>query len=192
MLSLSALWIMAFFGCRGTQSSHGPYREFEFAVDSTRLGESVHIGDIVFRVPKGWVPADSSVMEQVRKAAHKDTSRFPAEPKNVFIDLTTGSVLLCTTFPNRPEAALGFTGWGRQYVDTYRGARTGMEIQEEWLLLGGVHAVQIMLMDTQRVQFKFLIESEPVVGLDFSVPRPAWQGQARTVESSLGTIEKPK
>jgi hypothetical protein len=100
-------------GCRGAASSHGPYREFAFSVDSTRLG-----------------------------------------------------------------------------VEAYRSAHPGLDVQEEWLLLGGIHAVQLLGMDTLRVQFKFLVESDPVVGLDYSVPHAAWEQEVRAVESSLGTIRR--
>jgi len=176
-------------GCRGAAPSHGPYREFAFSVDSARLGAEAAVEKVSLRVPLGWTAADSSVLQSVRQAVRLDTGDFPVEPRAVFVG-AGASVLLATTFRTKPEAAEGFTGWARRYVEAYRAARPSLDVQEEWLLLGGIHAVQLLAMDTLRVQFKFLIESEPVVGLDYSVPRAAWEQEVRAVESSLGTIRK--
>jgi hypothetical protein len=176
-------------GCRGAAVSHGPFREFTFSVDSSRLGTEATIGKVSLRVPLGWEAADSSVLESIREAAGPDTGDFPVEPRAVFIG-EGSSILIATSFRTKPEAAEGFSGWARRYVEAYRSARPGLDVQEEWLLLSGIHAVQLLAMDTLRVQFKFLIESDPVVGLDYSVPRAAWEQEVRAVESSLGTIRK--
>jgi len=165
-------------GCRGAAPSHGPYREFAFSVDSARLGAEAAVEKVSLRVPLGWTAADSSVLQSVRQAVRLDTGDFPVEPRAVFVG-AGASVLVATTFRTKPEAA-----------EAYRAARPSLDVQEEWLLLGGIHAVQLLAMDTLRVQFKFLIESEPVVGLDYSVPRAAWEQEVRAVESSLGTIRK--
>jgi hypothetical protein len=158
-------------------------------VDSARLGSEAVVDGVSLRVPLGWTAADSSVLQSVRQAVRLDTGDFPVEPRAVFVGAGP-SVLVATTFRTKPEAAEGFTGWARRYVEAYRAARPSLDVQEEWLLLGGIHAVQLLAMDTLRVQFKFLIESDPVVGLDYSVPRAAWEQEVRAVESSLGTIRK--
>ena len=176
-------------GCRGEAPSHGPYREFAFSVDSARLGAQTVVDGVSLRVPLGWTAADSAVLQSVRQAVRLDTGSFPVEPQAVFVGAGP-SVLVATTFRTKPGPSEGFTGWARRYVEAYRAARPGLDVQEEWLLLGGIHAVQLLAMDTLRVQFKFLIESDPVVGLDYSVPRAAWEGEVRAVESSLGTIWK--
>ena len=177
-------------GCRGTRTAHGPYREFTFAIDSSRLGGQTEVAGISLRIPRGWVVADANVMDRVRQAAQQDTSDFPVEPQGVFISPSVGGVLVATTYKSKPAVTEGFTGWTRRYLKIYRSAHPQLDIQEEWLLLGDLHAVQLMAMDTLRVQFKFLIESDPVVSLDYSVPRAAWEQEVRAVESSLGTIRK--
>jgi len=176
-------------GCRGAAPSHGPYREFAFSVDSTRLGAETVVEGVSLRVPLGWAAADSSVLQSVRQAVRLDSGDFPVEPRAVFVGAGP-SVLVAVTFRAKPGPAEGFTGWARRYVEAFRSVRPGLDVQEEWLLIGGIHAVQLLAMDTLRVQFKFLIESDPVVGLDYSVPRAAWEQEVRAVESSLGTIRK--
>lgn len=176
-------------GCRGKSSWHGPFREYAFTIDSSRLGGQTEVAGVTFRVPRGWIVADAGIMEKVQEAARQDTSDFPVEPRGVYIS-QAGGVLVATTYNWKPAAAEGFTGWMRRYLKTYRSARPQVDIQEEWLLLGDLHAVQLMAMDTLRVQFKFLIESDPVVSLDYSVPRAAWEKEVRSVESSLGTVRK--
>jgi hypothetical protein len=177
-------------GCRGAAPAHGPYREFTFTVDSTWLGDGVMVAGLSLRVPLGWTAVDSAVMEVIRHTARLDSGVFSLEPQTVFLGADSNSLLVISTFRHAPDPSEGFTGWARRYVEAYREARPELAAQEEWLLLGGVHAVQLFAMDTLRVQFKFLIESEPAVGLDYSVPRSAWEGEARAVESSLGTIRK--
>jgi hypothetical protein len=189
MLVIAAL-VLVLIGCRKSEPAHGPFREFAFTVDSTRLGTQTGVAGITFRVPRGWMAADSSILARVRQIASDDTSEFSVDPQNVFIGSDIGGILIATTYRVKPAAAEGFTGWTHRYLKAYRAAHPEINLQEEWLLLSNAHAVQLMAMDTLRVQFKFLIESDPVVSLDFSVPRTAWEKEVRAVESSLGTIRK--
>jgi hypothetical protein len=188
------LWAAALIlavSCRGSGNSpSSPFREFVFTVDSTRLGSAVSVGPFRLRAPVGWEAADSGLLVQVQEHLAQDTSRLAARPVLLYLNHSTQSVFLGVIFRAGPTADEGFVGWARRFVETTRSANPNATVEEEWLLIGQVRAVQLYTVDSLRVQFKFLLDAPTPVGLDFSVPRPAWEYEVRSIESSLGTLRK--
>jgi len=150
------------------------------------------VGSISFQVPQDWAAADSGLVERVRQIVRSDTGSFSAEPAVVYVNPRSGGVLIGTTFAAVLKAGEIFSDWARRFVHHYRAVHEGQTIEEEWLLLGDVRAVQLRSVDSLRVQFKFLIDGNPPVGLDYSIPRAQWETEGRAVESSLGTIHRRK
>lgn len=190
-LVLTALWAwLLLVSCRGSGEAPSPYRQFTFTVDSARLGEEVSFAGITLRAPRGWDRADSTAMVRIREAAAQDTGRFAVVPEAAFVNPVSNALLFVVTFAGGATSTDGFTGWARRFVDVFGADKPQNTIREEWLLLGGCPAVQLLIQDSMRVQFKFLLDGKVPVGLDFSVPRGAWEGEVRSVESSLGTIRR--
>jgi hypothetical protein len=179
----------AFWGvsCSGSASNAGPYRAIEFSVDSSRLGPALTPGPVSVSVPVGWIPADSVTLEQIRSAAALDTSRFRFDLLSVNLDQVGGSAMFVKAFTTKSE----FLPWARDLVAQLRSTRPGQDIREEWLLFNGVPGVQIYSADSLRIQFAILLDTRPVIGVDYVVPREIWNQQVHSVESSLGTIRKP-
>ncbi|MBU0507828.1 hypothetical protein KKH27_03180 [bacterium] len=191
VLCLSAMVLALAVSCRGSGGSDGPFRELEFAVDSSRLGDPIHVKGLVVHAPAGWDEADSTLLVAVRQAVVGQASenRLP-EFHTVRIQPETGGVLVITSFPKDPRTTGDFVTWARSFVEEYRRARSEVPVEEDWLKIGGMAAVQIYQADSLRIQFKYLIAADLPVGLDYSVPRAAWEKEVRSVESSLGSIRK--
>jgi hypothetical protein len=188
---LTALWAgLLLVSCRGSGEAPSPYRQLTFTVDSSRLGEEVSVAGIAFQAPRGWERADSAAMVRIREAAAQDTGRFAVVPEAVFVNPISNALLFVVTFAGGATTTDGFTGWARRFVDVFSADKPQGTVREEWLLLGDCPAVQLLIQDSVRVQFKFLLDAKVPVGLDFSVPRSAWEEEVRAVESSLGTIRK--
>jgi hypothetical protein len=191
VLCLSAIVLVLAVSCRGSGGSNGPFREMEFAVDSSRLGDPIQIEGLFVQVPAGWDEADSALMAAVRQAvAGQASGDHPPEFHTVRIQPETGGVLVATSFPEGPRTMDDFVSWARSFVEEYRATRPEVPVEEDWLKIGGMAAVQIYQADSLRIQFKYLIGADVPVGLDYSVPRATWEREVRSVESSLGSIRK--
>ncbi|MBI5060256.1 hypothetical protein HZB60_10815 [candidate division KSB1 bacterium] len=158
----------------------------EFAVDSTRLGVGVTEGQVTLLAPAGWPLADSATTGRIRSAVAGDTSRFRFEVSSAYIDGVGGAALIVKRFAEVPN----FLPWARDLVAELRSVRSGQDIREEWLLFGDLAGVQVYAADSTRVQFSILLDTRPITGLDYIVPRAHWEHQVRSVESSLGTIRR--
>ncbi|MFZ5433890.1 MAG: hypothetical protein ACOZB3_08970 [Calditrichota bacterium] len=174
--------------CRGSGQAAGPFRELEFAVDSSRLGAEISIGDISLHAPNGWEPADTSLMNAVRSRIEADTGAFGVDLLAVCLNPASGGILMITGFRNPPAKNEGFVPWARQFVEQYRAARPDVPVEEDWIKLGAISAVQLYPADSLRVQFKYVLDAPSPLGLDYVVPKSHWEAEVRSVESSLGTI----
>lgn len=172
--------------CSGSGQTSGPYRAMEFVVDSTRLGHGIRLSQIEFRVPAGWATSDSTTLNQLREMSARDTSRFRFQLREVDVDHASGSLLFAKEFYSSGKD--GFIPWARDLVCETRKKRPEADVREEWLLINGIPAVQIYAADSSRIQFSLVFDVKPSVGIDYIVPREAWEAQVRSVESSLGTL----
>lgn len=184
---IAFVFVLAAAACRGAGEQPGPFREFTFTVDSLLLGDRITVREFSIQAPAGWISPDSGIIAAVRTAIERDTSR-PGELEAVRINLQSGGVLVISKLPETANG--GFVPWARQRIERLRTAAAGRTIEEEWLLLNGIRAVQLYLADSSRVQFKFLLDSSPPTGLDFSVPSAAWEREVRSVESAIGSIRR--
>lgn len=172
--------------CSGPTANSGPYRSIEFAVDSTRLGESVEVGVTRLSVPVAWMGTDSTTLRMLRVALSDDTSQYRFEVTNAWIDRTCGAALVGKVYPERGE----FLPWARAFIADLRRTNADKDLREEWLLFGTLPGVQIYIADSSRVEFLILLNTQPVTGLDYLVPRGQWESLVRSVEASLGTIRR--
>jgi len=166
------------------------YQKLTFSVDSTRLGEAVAVGEIVFRVPRSWERLDSSTVSNIQKTAMGDTNRSGVTLEGVFVNDSDGAVLVLTSFSRKTTEEKEFTELAFRFAETFEGANHQDTPREERLLLGDIPTVQFYAADSLRVHFKFLLDVRAPIGLDYSVPRSAWPQEVRSVESSLGTIRR--
>ncbi|MDD5089152.1 MAG: hypothetical protein PHI18_10205 [bacterium] len=189
-LALLAL-IAGATACRNTESGENAFRELEFRVDSTRLGNPISRGGLVFCPPAGWEEADSAVMSAVRERLSDQTADdLLGELDLIYIHPTNGAVLIVTTLDTGTGGVGDFARWARRFVERYHAASPEVPVDEDWLRIGGVPAVQMYRADSARVLFKYLLLGDDLIGLDYSVPRTAWADELRAVESSVGTVRK--
>lgn len=192
IFSLAAALALA-VSCRSPGGSDGPFRELEFRIDSTLLGDPIRQGGLVFCTPRGWEEADSAVMAAIHRGlADRAADDVLPELDGVRIHAESGAVLVVTTFASSPGRTGDFAGWARRFVERYRAANPEVPAEEDWLKIGGVPAVQLYQADSARVQFQYLLRGERVIGLHYSVPRAAWREQVQAVESSVGTVREER
>lgn len=178
---------LAGMSCKKPAQTPTPYTALEFRVDSARLGATLSLSSVTLRVPAGWDAADSSLLEQARAASHEDTSRFRAEVSAVFLDPSSGAVLIARG--HQRLAAQSFADWGRTLLERFRVVRPSWSIQEDWIMINAIPTLQIHAMDSVRVYFSFLLDRDPPLQLDYIVPAAAWESAMPGIESSLGTIQ---
>lgn len=187
--TVSALLI----SCRPSGRGEDLFRELEFRVDSSLIGEEIVLTGFGFCPPAGWNEADSALMSAVQKGLEQQAAGNPLPTlERVCLHGETGAVLVVTSFAETGDQPGGFPAWARSFVKGYRAASPKVPVEEDWLKIGGILAVQLYIADSARVLFKYLLAGDEVIGLDYSVPRGAWAEEMRAVESSVGTVKKGK
>jgi len=196
MRAVIVLWAtlgMLLISCRPSGRGEDLFRELEFRVDSTLLGEAVVLAGIGFCPPVAWGEADSTLMSAVRAGLERQAAGNPLPTlERAFLHEQTGAVLVVTSFAAAGDPPGRFPAWARSFVEEYRAASPKVPVEEDWLKIGGIPAVQLYAADSARVLFKYLLGGDRVIGLDYSVPRAAWAEEMRAVESSVGTVRNGK
>jgi hypothetical protein len=181
--------LLTVLSCGGIGRVPGPFRDFSFRVDSVLLGEYLTLQDVKLRVPARWSAAEPEAMAAIQQAALRDTERFALAPIHVFHD-SLGAVLVLSRFRHYTDSLVNFAGFARQYETEFRRSHSNPEAAVEWLTLSEIPAVQFYTSDSLRVQFMFLLSSDPPLNLAVSVPRRSWRDEVRSVESMLGTVRR--
>jgi hypothetical protein len=189
-VALTAFALFFDLSCRSSGQMPDLYQELTFSVDSTRLGETVAIGGMVFHAPRSWERIDSSTVSHIRQAVSGDTNQSGVALEGVFVNSTNGAVLVVTSFDRKTTEPEEFAKLAYRFAETFGGSTSKPGPREERLLLSDIPAVQLYATDSLRVQFKFLLDLKIPIGLDYSVPRVAWSQEVRSVESSLGSIRR--
>ncbi len=152
------------------------------------LGPHVQIAALDLQVPAGWNSADSLTLATVRSSLAGDTSRFRFSVAGLHLDPGTGSMLLLKGFNS--DGGKSFPEWAREYIASFRAARPGVDVRDEWMLVRDLPVVQLFASDSLRVHFSFLCDVPGIAGLDYVVPKSAWESQVRAVESSIGSARR--
>ncbi len=171
-------------------SQEGVFERLEFSVDSSLLGEAISVGGLRLHAPSGWLPVDSSVMSQLVGVAARDTSGMQLRPKYAFKPESGGPMMLVSTFPKAVDLGDRFVPWAGEVARVYREQRADIRVQEQWMSLSGVEALQLYSQSAQLVHIKIILNAIGVVSLDYTVPAASWPKEVRAVESSLGSLRK--
>lgn len=184
--------LFAIAGCGTTQKRPEPgvFEELEFRVDSLRLGENAEVGGISLRVPKDWVLIDDETMTKLTDVAKRDTSQMALAPVKAYRRAGGGPMLLISKFPKAIDLGAGFIPWAGEVAKVYRVQRPDILVQEQWMSLGGVEALQLISRSPQLVHLKVILHADEPVSLDYTVPLNKWDEEVHSVESSLGSIRK--
>lgn len=187
---VAAILLVAACSKEKKPAQDGVFEELVFVVDSSKLGEAITVGGLHFNVPVQWMPVDSEIMGKLMGVAKRDSSELQLQPEFAFKHQEGGPMLLVSTFPKAVHLGSGFIPWAGEVASAYRRSRPDVVVQEQWMSLGGVEALQLYGQSGQLVHVKVILNSDQPVSLDYTVPVPIWPQQVRAVESSLGTLRK--
>lgn len=166
------------------------FEKLEFIVDSSKLGEIVEAGGLRLHAPAGWLAVEDDVMGQISGVAKRDTSMMQLEPRFAFKREGGGPMLLVSKFPRAMRLGAGFIPWAGEVAKAYREQRTDAVVQEQWMSVAGVEALQLYAQSGKLVHVKIILNSSEPVSLDYTVPATEWPEEVRAVESSLGSLRK--
>lgn len=189
---LCAVVLAALIGCGPAQKppEQGIFEPLEFRVDSLRLGDSLEVGGLSLSVPKSWVAVDSGTLAKLTNVAQRDTSKLALQPFMAYKHEQGGPMLLVSKFPRAVALGAQFIPWAGEVTKVYREQRPDVLVQEQWMSLGGVEALQLYSRSAQLVHLKIILHGDEPVGLDYTVPLDKWDDEVHSVESSLGSIRK--
>ena len=190
-VAIAVLAVAALLAGCTKQSEVAQRGSIEFRVNAERLGARFeHSGTrLALRAPAGWNPlADSLIAEAMRR---------------VGADAQNGPVLIAM-FRQEPEgAALTVSGYpaslGLPALDSLavarlaalRTAHAGAKIDDGRFSYHGYEIVQFRTVDAQMVSFQLLVSerTQPLMQLDYVVPRSIYPRELESVESSIGSLE---
>lgn len=184
--------LLTIAGCGPAQkpAEQGVFEELEFRVDSLRLGERTEVGGLSLSVPKDWLLVDDDTMTKLTDVAKRDTSQMALAPTQAFKREGGGPMLLISKFPRAIDLGRGFIPWAGEVAKVYREQRPDILVQEQWMSLGGVEALQLISRSPQLVHLKIILHADEPVSLDYTVPLNKWDEEVHSIESSLGSIRK--
>ncbi len=168
----------------------GVFERLEFTVDSSKLGTKISVGGVALYAPKGWEAVDSSSMVQLVGIAARDTSEMRLRPEWAFKTEGGGPMLLVSRFPRATRLGPNFVPWAGEVAKVYREQRPEARVEEQWMSVSGVEALQLYSQSAQLIHLKILLSAEGPGSLDYTVPATMWPNQVRSVESSLGSLRK--
>lgn len=190
LIFLALLFAIAACGPAQKPAEQGVFEELEFRVDSLRLGASTEIGGIKFSVPKDWLLVDDDTMKKLTDVAKRDTSEMALAPVQAYKREGGGPMLLVSKFPRSIDLGARFIPWAGEVAKVYREQRPDILVQEQWMSLGGVEALQLVSRSPQLVHLKVILHADEPVSLDYTVPLNKWDDEVHSVESSLGSLRK--
>jgi hypothetical protein len=188
-LRRSAVLVTALFaiavisGCSGGSDSGG-FRRFNMKVDTAVLGPTWTAGGVSLRIPRDWEPltedgllADSARLTMTRKTAYRNAR--------------TGSVMVAGLFGKSGATdPKSFAGWAQERLLGRAGSTSDWGTGESRLMVNEVRLVQVVVADSLTTHFRVIVESNPPVGLEYTVPQSAMKTDIKAVESSMGSIHK--
>ncbi|MCB9369747.1 MAG: hypothetical protein H6507_11615 [Calditrichaeota bacterium] len=189
-IAVAAVLLVAACSKEKKPAAEGVFERLDFAVDSSLLGDDVTVGGVHLHAPADWLPVDTSVMRKLVDVAERDTTVMQLYPEQAFKPEDGGPMLLVSIFPKTVHLGTGFIPWAGEVAKSYREARPDVVVQEQWMSLSGVEALQLYAQSGQLVHVKILLNADQPVSLDYTVPAPIWPNQVRAVESSLGSLRK--
>ena len=141
-------------------------------------------------VPKHWLAVDSGTLAKLSSVAQRDTSKLALQPFMAYKHEQGGPMLLVSKFPRAVALDAQFIPWAGEVTRVYREQRPDVLVQEQWMSLSGVEALQLYSRSPQLVHLKIILHADEPVGLDFTVPLDKWEDEVHSIESSLGSIRK--
>ncbi len=168
----------------------GAFEPLVLVVDSAKLGDLIEIGGVRLNAPADWVNLDSSAMQQLIGVAGRDTSAMQLRPEWAFKREGGGPMLLVSRFPKVLKLGARFIPWAGEVAKTYRDQRKDVVVQEHWMSVSGIEALQLYGQSAKLVHVKILLNADEPVSLDYTVPADMWPEEVRAVESSLGSLRK--
>lgn len=99
-------------------------------------------------------------------------------------------MLLVSRFPKAAKLGPNFVPWAGEVAKVYREQRPESRVEEQWMSVSGVEALQLYSQSAQLIHLKILLNADEPVSLDYTVPAATWPNLARSVESSLGSLRK--
>lgn len=182
-LLFMALITCALLSCSTpAEESAGPV-EMKFTVVDAYLGpqSSMENPALTLSPPKGWQALDSARVASLQVPNGKT---FRLEPRMVFMDSTTGCVLIVTAwYTDSTLAWAEMEARQRQEVDL---AGSGRSVKHDHFILAGQDCLQSMVQDSVMVNFKLFLAKG--AQLDYVVPAQVYASQAERIESSLGSL----
>ena len=195
LLAAGGVALLLALGCDGESADPpatapaGP-PAMQFTVDPALVGEYVALGDGGFRVrpPTGWPPLPDDQLAKLA-AAQTSAATRPGDAAAVtavtavagFVRAADHFGLIVSTVAVDDEAA---------YLAELRAADS--QVQTARYRVNGVAVTQYLLRRNKLVDLRLLLDAADARGrrlqLDYVVPLTDWPGQARVVESSIGSL----
>jgi hypothetical protein len=178
-------------GFSSCQSSRGgvTFTDVRFAVDTATVGRELVLGQVHFRVPRGWNAADSGLGRTKVIELLGDSSGAGAHTPLLFWH-DAAQAGMAARMADALAPGEDFLAWSVHSVREFQKLHAGQTISAQGLLVKGVRVVQVMLTDTDHVRFHLLIDAPQPVIVDYSLPQAELTAQLRAVESSIGTIRR--
>lgn len=179
-------------GCDPPNAKKQPYETLVFQVDASRLGTTVtdETLRIQFAPPKDWERIDDSTLSQVISAVDTavTTPVLKLVPRSIFLNPSSQALCVVSGLKGvdiTPNEALLQT-----LTEAYRDRFPEATVRQAVFMKDTFRVHQVMVSAADFVLIKLICDAPEtlVFAVDYRIPKNVYQTQARSIESSIGSI----
>jgi len=193
LLNFSCLLVLALMlGSAACDRKKPRYELMIFDVDSALLEPPITdtFLNISIAAPKHWSLVEASTLERLlAQASDKIGATLPVEPRWMFLNGASQAMCIVSrlTSAEIPTGEEALRSLEASFVSKFPQAtvRGAVFLKDEFR----VH--QVMVSTPEAVMIKLLLDAPtvPMFAVDYIIPRAAYEGELRAVESSIGSIK---
>jgi hypothetical protein len=168
--------------------------ELQFNIDMAKLGAVYQQDDygITLYPPKGWELVSAEVFQQLKEQISKNISvqEVSFEPIDMFFNEENQSILSIAHIIDVNKQGITDQDLLKKYQEFLTSEINSSLLKKGEFLKDGIHFVQVLIQDGDRVIFKLLVQNvkNQLIEFDYIVLKSTYNSEVKAIESSIGTI----
>jgi hypothetical protein len=183
--------IISVFGCAQDHTST-KFTEVTFTIDQILLEEEVLISDLDlhFSPPIGWDAISSEMLENVKQefTVSQDSTEVKIQPLNIFMNMENSFACFISILDSEflPHDAV------ENYLAEFRTSHQDSEYDEGTFSHRNLDFNQIIFQNNEFISIKLISinSNQKAFTIEYVVPIKHYQTELRSIESSIGSINK--
>ncbi|HPR18099.1 MAG TPA: hypothetical protein PLD62_07625 [Candidatus Cloacimonadota bacterium] len=183
--------LFCLLSCSGKQTKT-KFADIDFNIDQSLLSTKVvfdQIG-ISIQLPKGWESIEPEMLEVIKKNTFsaQDSEAVISIPVEVFMNKVNKASCFISSLQSTKSGDIR-----AEYLDRFKADHPDLDFNEGTFSHHGLDFYQLIFKQTDLIMIKLIIETnDNDFMIDYAVPAQYYEAELRSIESSIGSIQKTK